>query len=231
MYCINCGVQLADSEKACPLCGTVPYHPQISRPEGEPLYPAGRKPKHQVRSRAAQIVATALFLLPVLVTLQVDLLVDRTVSWSGYVAGALMLAYLVMVVPTWFRRPNPVILLPCDVLGVVLYLFYINHTVGGHWFWTFALPVTAFFGLVSTAVVTLTKYVRRGLLYIFGGGFLLTGLFMPVMETLLNLTFHIKSFHGWYIYPMNALVLLGGTLIFLAINKRAREKMERKFFI
>ena len=64
MYCINCGVKLADSEKACPLCGTVPYHPQISRPEGEPLYPAGRKPKHQVRSRAAQIVATALFLLP-----------------------------------------------------------------------------------------------------------------------------------------------------------------------
>ena len=123
MYCINCGVKLADSEKACPLCGTVPYHPQISRPEGEPLYPAGRKPKHQVRSRAAQIVATALFLLPILVTLQVDLLVDRTVSWSGYVAGALMLAYVVMVVPTWFRRPNPVILLPCDVLGVVLYLF------------------------------------------------------------------------------------------------------------
>jgi len=26
-------------------------------------------------------------------------------------------------------------------------------------------------------------------------------------------------------------LLLGGTLIFLAINRRAREKMERKFFI
>ena len=37
MYCINCGVKLADSEKRCPLCGTVPYHPDIVRQEGEAL--------------------------------------------------------------------------------------------------------------------------------------------------------------------------------------------------
>ena len=231
MYCIHCGVKLADSEKACPLCGTVPYHPDIPRPDGEPLYPAGRKPKPQVRSQAAQIVVTALFLLPMLITLQVDLLVNRSVTWSGYVSGAVILAYVLLVAPFWFRHPNPVVFVPCDFAVLGLYLLYINFTVSGDWFLTFAFPVVAYLGLILTAVVALVKYVGRGLLYIFGGASLLTGLFMPVMEFLVNLTFHRDRFLGWSIYPLTALLLLGGTLIFLALNKRAREKMERKFFI
>ena len=29
MYCIKCGVELADSEKVCPLCGTRVFHPDL----------------------------------------------------------------------------------------------------------------------------------------------------------------------------------------------------------
>ena len=29
MYCVKCGVELADSEKKCPLCGTPVFHPDI----------------------------------------------------------------------------------------------------------------------------------------------------------------------------------------------------------
>jgi hypothetical protein len=35
----------------------------------------------------------------------------------------------------------------------------------------------------------------------------------------------------WSLYPLTALVLLGGMLIFLAICRPARETMERKFFL
>lgn len=39
MYCVNCGVKLEDTEKRCPLCQTVCYHPDILRPAAKPLYP------------------------------------------------------------------------------------------------------------------------------------------------------------------------------------------------
>ena len=39
MYCIKCGVELADSEKKCPLCGTVVFNPEVARPDGAPPYP------------------------------------------------------------------------------------------------------------------------------------------------------------------------------------------------
>ena len=39
MYCVKCGVHLADSEKKCPICGTRVYHPDLPEPHGEPTFP------------------------------------------------------------------------------------------------------------------------------------------------------------------------------------------------
>ena len=65
MYCIKCGVKLSDNQKSCPLCGTVVFHPEVM-PNGDPLYPAEQHPAPQVRSQAALVVITTLFLLPLI---------------------------------------------------------------------------------------------------------------------------------------------------------------------
>ena len=43
MYCVNCGVELADSEKKCPLCGMPVFHPDIPRTPAEPPFPPTRR--------------------------------------------------------------------------------------------------------------------------------------------------------------------------------------------
>ena len=231
MSCVNCGVKLADTEKRCPLCGTVVFHPELIRPEAEPLYPQDQVPVPKVNSRIANVIATAAFLLPVLITLLCDLQMNGGVTWSGFVVGALLAGYVILVLPTWFRKPNPVIFVPCGFVAVGLYLLYISLATGGHWFLSFGFPVTGAVGLIVTTVVTLLRYVRRGRLYVFGGAAIALGAFMPVMELLMNLTFHFQKFKWWSLYPMIPLVLLGGVLIFLAAYRPARESMERKFFI
>lgn len=231
MYCIQCGVKLADTENRCPLCGTVPYHPTIRRTEAPPLYPQGRYPAIKLNRWGALITVTTAFLLPLLITLLCDLRINGRVTWSGYSMGALVLLYVLTVLPFWFKNPNPVIFVPCGFAAAALYLLYINLATGGHWFMRFAFPTVGFFCLLLTAVVSLLRYTRRGRLYIFGGAFILLGAFMPLMELLLNITFARPHYAAWFIYPMTALVLLGGMLIFLAICRPARETMEQKFFL
>ena len=230
MYCIKCGVKLSDSQKACPLCGTVVFHPEVM-PSGDPLYPPQRQPAPQVRSQAALVVITTLYLLPMIITALCDLQLNKAVTWCGYVIGALAVSYVILVLPYWFRQPNPVVFVPCGFAAVGLFLLYISIATGGGWFLSFAFPVTGAVGLIVTAVVALLKYVGKGELYIFGGAFALLGGFMPVMEWLLNLTFGFTHGFVWSLYPLTALVLLGGMLIFLAICRPARETMERKFFV
>ena len=231
MYCIRCGVRLADTEKSCPLCKTVVFHPELTRPEAAPLYPDS-PPAPQVRSKAVRIVLATMFFLAAALCAQCDLLVFGVITWSGYVIGGLCLVYSAMFLPFWFHKPNPVIFVPC-FFGVLLgYLFYINYASGGHWFFSFALPLTGFLGLLVTAEVTLLRYVPKGVLYITGGGFALMGGFMPLMGCLMNLTFAGSwEFAEWSLYPLTVLVVLGGMLIFLAICRPARESVQRRFFI
>ncbi len=230
MYCVNCGVKLGDSEKKCPLCGVVVFHPELPLPHGEKPYPADRMPGKQVRRRSAQIILTTLFLLPLLICLQCDLLLNRSVTWSGYVAGALVLGYTILALPGWFLRPNPVVFVPVSFGVLGLYLLYIDLALGGGWFLSFAFPLVGALGVLVTAVVALTKYLRRGLLFVYGGAGIALGGIMLLTEFLIIITFR-WHFTGWSLYPMTALVLLGGMLIFLGLNRSAREMMERKLFI
>lgn len=231
MYCANCGVKLAASEEVCPLCQTKAYHPDLPPQTAPGLYPRQKEPKAARRSPWPQMILTAMFLLPMLIVLLCDLQVSGKITWSGFVMGALVLFYVIAVLPVWFRAPNPVIFVPCSFAAAAVYLLYIDLATAGGWFLSFALPVTGGVGLIVTAVTVLVKYVKRGRLYIFGGALVLLGGMMLLLEHLINITFRVGHFALWSLYPMIALVLVGCLLIFLAICRPARESMERKLFL
>ena len=134
MYCINCGVKLADTEKKCPLCATEVYHPTLKQVPEAPLFPKGKLPQAPKHPLLLQTIATALFVLPLLMVLIADLRENLAVTWSGFVIGALLVGYVCVVLPVWFRKPNPVIFVPCGFASVLLYLLYIDLSTGGNWF-------------------------------------------------------------------------------------------------
>ena len=93
-----------------------------------------------------------------------------------------------------------------------------------------AFPIAGGFGIIATTVVTLLYYLKKGKLYIWGGASILTGGFIMLMEFFISITFDSIDFIGWSLFPLAVLVLIGGLLLYLAINKSAREVMERKLF-
>ena len=103
MYCIKCGVELKDSEEKCPLCGTVVFHPDIKRPDGEKPYPAeSRRPAETATRSGMLFITSIMFLVPFVLSLLCDWKVNGTLVWSGYAAGALALTYIIVVLPMWF---------------------------------------------------------------------------------------------------------------------------------
>lgn len=231
MFCVKCGVELADSEKTCPLCGTSVYHPTLKQATVAASYPPRERPRESMKPQGVLFVVTVLFLIPLVLVLLTDLSINGRMVWSGYVVGALVMTYVMLVLPFWFRHPNPVIFVPVSFAAIGLYLLYIDLFTGGGWFLPFALPVTGGALLIVTAVVTLTRYLRRGYLYIFGGAFIAGGAFIVLVEFLLNLTFWVGRPVFWSVYPLTVGVLLGLMLIVIAICRPLRESLRKKFFI
>ena len=232
MYCIKCGVELADSEKVCPLCGTRVFHPDLPGGQGETPYPPDHHPRAEEVSRAGVLfVLTVLFLLPAVVSVLCDWRLGGGIVWSGYVVGGLLLLYVTAVLPLWFKRPNPVIFVPVDFAAIALFLLYVNYATGGHWYLSFALPVTGAAALLVCAMVTLLKYLPGAALYICGGALILSGVLAVLVEFLLNLTFGLHDTFLWSIYPLAVGVVLGAMLLVIAVSKPLRRSLHRKFFL
>lgn len=232
MYCIKCGVELGDSEKKCPLCGLAVYHPELRQnTDAEPPYPKFVNKNEKVSRFGFMMAVILLFVIPVLLTLVCDISINEKITWSGYAVGGLLLGYIIIVLPIWFNRPNPVIFVPVDFAVVALYLLYIDLSCGGKWFLTLALPLIFAFGAVVTAVVTLMKYVRRGQLYIIGGALIAVGAIMVLMEILINYTFSLERGLIWSFYPLIVLAVLGLMFIVVAICKPLRASLHKKMFI
>lgn len=229
MYCINCGVKLEETEYKCPLCNTDVYHPAFTKETGRTLYPSNKMPKSSNGFKALGGAIIIVFLIPIVLSFFSDMQLDGKIDWFGYVAGALAVSYVSFALPLWFKKPNPVIFVPCSFIALALYLFYINFATNGTWYWSFALPIVAGICLIATAVTTLIKYVKRGRLYIFGSAFISLGVYTLLVEYLAHKTFEV-AFIGWSIYPLIVLLLIGGLLIYLGIDGNAREAFERKLF-
>lgn len=178
MYCIKCGVELADSEKVCPLCGTRVYHPDIEIKTTEPPFPEYKLREPRMNLRGIMFIVTMIFAALIVQLVICNISISNASEWSGYAIGAVLLLYELVALPLWFKRPNPVIFVPCGFAAVLAYLLYIDLAVHGGWFLKFAFPVVGAYGLLVTAVVTLLKYVRRGHLYIFGGALIAHGIYM-----------------------------------------------------
>lgn len=231
MYCIKCGAELSAGQTKCPLCETKVYHPDFVVEEKE-TYPKNNTPPDKFDKKGLMFIFTAIFLIPFALCLICDLSVNHRVVWSGYAMGGILLAYVMTVLPNWFRRPNPVIFVPSCFGAILLYLFYIDLETQGDWFLTFALPTVGFIAVIVTAVVALNTYVRRGYLFIYGGASIALGALTVLIEVLISYTFYnMERGFIWSIYPLVLFFIIGMALIVIGCCPPLRNSLKKKFFL
>ena len=123
MYCIKCGVELADSEKVCPLCGTRVYHPDIEIKTTEPPFPEYKLREPRMNLRGIMFIVTMIFAALIVQLVICNISISNASEWSGYAIGAVLLLYELVALPLWFKRPNPVIFVPCGFAAVLAFCF------------------------------------------------------------------------------------------------------------
>ncbi len=232
MYCVKCGVKLQGGVKACPLCGTTVYHPDIQEKVEPGPYP--RYEAEQVSKGGVRFVVTALFLIPVLVVLLIDLKENQAITWGAYVIGGLGVVYLALLPNLWFDKPNPVIFFPIWMAGALAYTLWICAKTGGHWFLPFAFPVGGALLLWTEAMIVLLRYCvgryPHRILFIAGGGMIVLGALCILVEFMLTVTFGF-GMRWWSLYPLSVLALLGLAVIVVGAFRPLRESLKKKLFI
>ena len=227
MYCVKCGVRLQEGTENCPLCGTPVWNPDAS--EKENRYSESLPAHHNDSAVPTAAAMTVIIAIAAAVVTLVCLRLYGHMSWGGYVISSLALFYVIVVLPLWFHNPPAEVFVPVDFVAVGLFLLVVCLLTGGHWFLSFAFPVTLAACLICCAMICLLKYVKGGRLFILGGFLLAMGLYTVLIEFFEHLTFGTPMFL-WSLYSFAACAMAGIFLLLSGAIKPLREMFRRRFF-
>lgn len=233
-YCVNCGVELADTERVCPLCGTEVINPRAPwTPPDNPYFSEKHETAPSAISRRfiANIIC-ALLLVPLFVTMACDIVASNTISWSLYVIGGVLLGAVCLILPMYFKRYIIPVFVTIDAISVALYLYLIEQLSGGNWFLPLALPLCIASCGFSILWATLFKNHKVTTLLVRIAVILFTlGVFIVLIELIINAyngqQFTLK-WSQYVLIPCSSLTL---SLLLIDSNKKLKEAMRRRLFL
>lgn len=231
-YCVNCGVELAASEKSCPLCGVEVINP------ASPFDPTAARPypdRHEaIRHRAIRVVAarvlSLLMAIPLILVLLLDLIEDGSMSWSLIPAASIVFAFLAFVFPCLFKKPVIWMFMIFSTLAAAAYLFALHILLKGGWYYLFALPVAVMTGAAAIGTYLMIRSRKASLPLKLIIVLLIIMVYVLLLQLLLELHFRGAIVFDWSLYVAVSCGMLSLVVLIVGRLYRKSERFRKKLF-
>lgn len=187
-YCVRCGVELQKGSKACPLCNTEVILPEEQDSSDRVMVFSDRMPR-QVRprlylapSKSFVFLVTFIILLPTLVTLFVDITVNRKVTWSFYPITSLVLLWILITYPAMLKGRTVFQIITMDIFSIAIFLMSLDLYSGNFPQWSHYPAISLLLVWVYIAGPMLFTWKR--IYFVLGSWFLGTAGFLLAIDLL-----------------------------------------------
>lgn len=184
--CKNCGIELEDGLKTCPLCGKDPQdkaeQENVSKNLPSEIIQLQRKENRRHLWELGGIIAFS----GIAVCTIVDLLINKNLKWSLFSDVSISAVWIILTLLLFTFR-KPFILAGGAMLTIIASLFFYDlFTPGQPWFFTVGLPITitAFFSIGIIAILYNAAHFKG--LNIIAAGLLMLAGFCIITEMILD---------------------------------------------
>ena len=126
-YCVNCGVELDSSLKACPLCSTPVINPnQPYNPDEKSPFPTQKGQVEFVRRKDLGILISIVVLSTSLTCMLLNFLVFQNSLWSLIVIGPCIILWVLLIPFVIYSRLSVYMSLFFDALAISIYLYMLT---------------------------------------------------------------------------------------------------------
>ena len=229
-YCVNCGVELHESEKKCPLCDTVVINPNlISNETPESVFPQEQKLIDIISERRwwAGII-TIILAIPMSICLLCNYGIHKELNWSLIVASALIMVWAFIVPVLLMRKINYIVLYITYTVAILFFLFVMCWQDSGDWFLNIAVPIVlCFMTVLSINTIVMKNNVAK--LYIASALFLTIGAMVVVIEVVTDYYLWHSISLTWSLIALVPCALLAILYIIIQRKKKLRNGFEKRF--
>lgn len=230
-YCVNCGVELDNAAKECPLCNTPVINPgrleELAHSKAP--FPVDKGEVETVNRKDFGLLLSMVVLATAVTCGLLNGFVFQGAPWSLAVIGVCAILWVVLLPVTLFTRQSVYVSLLLDGIVTAAYLFMLTFLSGERaWFWGLGLPivvlVTAVLENFAICVNKLPKSFLTIALYIFTH----VGLLCMGLEVLIDRYLHGAISLRWSAVVVVVCVILDIAIITLLSKRRLRNAVRRR---
>lgn len=229
-YCVNCGVELHDSEKKCPLCDTVVINPNIISGEpAESVFPQEQKLVDTISEHRwwAGIVSIVLA-IPASICLLCNFGIEKQLNWSLIVTAALIMVWAFIATPLLMRKVNYIVLFIVYIAAILFFLFVMCWQVNGNWFLSIAVPIVlCFMAVLSINTIIMKNNVAK--LYSAAAFFITIGAMVVAIEIITDYYLHKAIDLTWSLIALVPCALLALLYVFIQRKKKLKDSLKKRF--
>lgn len=230
---MNCGVELAKTEKVCPLCQVEVQNPKEPWEEPKVRHWPSRV-EVVVRRADRRFIATVLsvlLLVPVLICIVNDMMLSGGITWSAYVISGALVLWVMVVLPNFYKRSRPYLWPITSGAAVLALLYAIDRDISGaSWFFTIGLPLVVGLNLFILFFIYWFRKKRQPLLLSMALLVISAGVYTVLVEIVLSVHKGITLLPSWSWYTLISCALMGAVLLILNSRRSWREGIQKRFY-
>ena len=232
-YCVNCGVELSEGEKKCPLCGTVVLNP--NQPPNDMVQTAYPKNVDHIgiykERKMTMLLLSVILALPVSICLVCNYIIHHQFTWSIYVLGAAVVIW-VLIVPPFLIRHGILFWCLCldlTVLGGFLYIINRMEMPQKDWFRPLAFPILTVVAAFSLVIAMVLRYAHLAKLYNAAISLLCIGGLLSAVEIITDAYLKEPIVFDWSPLVMIPCALLALIYIIIERKKHWKNSLRKRF--
>lgn len=229
--CVNCGVELDEGLKICPLCGKDPEDKGDQELRSN-HYPSNIIRLHKKENRRYLWELSGIIVFSgIAVSTIVDLLLSKELRWSLYSDVSLATVWVILTLFR-FAYKKPVLL--TTFLGITLLtaLFFIDLlSAGKTWFFPVGLPVTVTLFIVTISIIFFYSKIRLRGLNIVATSLILFSGFCIILEMTLDKYLHDLVVLRWSLIAAISILPVALILFFYHYRLKKGNRLDSFFHI
>lgn len=238
-YCVNCGVELEQNARECPLCNTPVLNPREQTQqekrnagrtaEGPSAFPREKGQVETVKKKDLGLLLSMVILASVATCGILNLLVFDSTPWSLAVIGACVILWVFMIPVVIYTRQSVYASLLLDGGAVALYLYMLTFLAGSdEWFLGLGLPITVLVTVIAELVTLCILKLPRSFLTVALYLFTALGLLCMGLEMLIRHYLEARFFLTWSAVVLTICTILDIAVITMLSRRRLRNEVRRR---
>ncbi len=230
-YCVNCGVELDSSLKACPLCSTRVVNPNdIEKEQVHSPFPAEKGRVEAVMRKDVGILVSIILVATAITCGCLNYFVFNNNRWSFVVIGACILLWVILFPVIIYEKLHIHLAVLLDGITMIGYLYLITWlTQTNAWFYGLGIPLVLFITCLLQIYIACVRQLPSSILTNALYAITAIGVLCVGMELMIDWYLYEKIIFRWSAIVATVCLIIDIAIITLLSMRRFRNAIRRRF--